>query len=167
VLYLAYGSNMLTARLTARVPSAREPRVAALPGCEVRYRKLSVDGSAKCDLVRVGGGAVAYGVVFEVDPGDMAGLDRAERAGYGYHRAELTAEVEGGQVQVAAYLADESHVVRGPAPYDWYRDLVVAGAREHGLPEAYVRAQLDVAAVADPDAGRARHERAVLGAAGA
>ena len=157
--YLAYGSNMLSSRLLKRVSSARDPRVARVPGHVVRYRKLSVDGSAKCDLVLAGEPGTAYGVVFDIDSGQRATLDGFEDVGGGYHAAPITVLVGGRRLDAFTYLADASHVVRGVSPYDWYRDLVVAGALEHGLPGAYIREQLAVQAVADEDAERARRER--------
>jgi hypothetical protein len=161
--YLAYGSNMLCSRLLRRVPSARDPRVAVLPGCAVRYRKRSVDLSAKCDLVLVGGAATAYGVLFDIDAEQQTILDRFESVGDGYHPASVTALVRGRALEALTYLADDTHLVEGLLPYDWYRDLVVAGAREHGLPDAYIAEQLDVPALPDPDAARSRREREALG----
>jgi hypothetical protein len=157
---------MLCARLLRRVSSARDPRVARLPGYVVRYRKLSTDRSAKCDLVHVGGSAAAYGVVFGIDADQRAALDRFEEAGTGYHPALVTAVIDGRPLRASTYLADAAHLVEDLPPYDWYRDLVVAGALEHRLPESYIREQLDVAAVEDPDLGRSRREREALGRAG-
>jgi hypothetical protein len=50
----------------------------------------------------------------------------------------------------------------GIRPYDWYRDLVIAGAREHGLPEEYVRILEKVATVMDSDADRAAKNHRLL-----
>ena len=40
------------------------------------------------------------------------------------------------------------------APYHWYRDYVLFGAREHGLPAPYVDAIARVPSVDDPDPAR-------------
>lgn len=48
-LNFAYGSNMLTDRLRERVPSARPVAVARLAGHSLRWHKVSIDGSGKCD----------------------------------------------------------------------------------------------------------------------
>ena len=45
-LYFAYGSNMLTARLHKRCPSARILGTAVAPGLVLRFWKRSKDGSA-------------------------------------------------------------------------------------------------------------------------
>jgi hypothetical protein len=160
--YLAYGSNMLCKRLLRRIATAREPRVARLPGYAVRYHKRGVDLSAKCDLVFVGGDATAFGVIFAIDPAEQAVLDRFENVGAGYHRTSITVLVDDRPLEALTYLADDTHVVEGLRPYDWYRDLVVAGAREHGLPGSYIDAHLDVPASPDPDGERSRREREAL-----
>lgn len=160
--YLAYGSNMLRARLLRRVSSARDPRAVTVPGYEVRYRKLSVDGSAKCDLVPGGRSSTAYGVLYDIEPDQQAILDRFEGVGAGYHPVFVAVLDRGRRQEALTYLADESHLVEGTLPYDWYRDLVVAGAREHGLPDAYIHEQLDVPGLPDPDAARGRREREAL-----
>ena len=160
--YLAYGSNMLFARLLRRVSSARDPRAVRVPGHAVRYRKLSVDGSAKCDLVRVAESSMAYGVLYDIEPVQRKILDRYEGVGAGYHPVFVTVETHGRLLEALTYLADDTHLVDGLLPYDWYRDLVVAGAREHGLPDAYVEEQLEVSALPDPDATRSRRGREAL-----
>lgn len=184
---------MLTARLTARVPSARDPRVVRLPGYEVRYRKRGRDGSAKCDLVPAAGGAAAggaadggppaggpaesgaaeggalaggpataYGVVFTIDASDRRRLDRAEGAGAGYHAETLVVRCRDNDLDVFTYMADEAAVKPELLPFDWYRDLVVAGALEHGLPRDCVGRLRDVPVVEDPDVSRSDREKAVL-----
>jgi gamma-glutamylcyclotransferase len=166
VAYLAYGSNMFTAQLIDRVPSARNPRVVELPGYVVRYRKESIDRSAKCDLVLVGGSARAYGVIFEIDSNELGKLDEAEGEGQGYRRDQLTVVVDALELQALVYLADR-FVDDSVSPYDWYRDIVVAGAREHGLPSSYVAEQLNVPARPDPNEGRSGRRRAFLRETGA
>ena len=53
-LYFAYGSNMLEQRLKDRVKSAEFLLNAWIRGYEVRFRKMSIDGSGKADLVQTG-----------------------------------------------------------------------------------------------------------------
>lgn len=51
-------------------------------------------------------------------------------------------------------------------PYDWYRDLVIAGAREHGLPPEYIQALEAVPAIKDLDVRRAAQARELLRSSG-
>jgi len=48
-------------------------------------------------------------------------------------------------------------------PYTWYKEFVVRGAEQHGLPDGYIEQLKAIDAVADPDAARDRHNRCVLG----
>ena len=52
--------------------------------------------------------------------------------------------------------------MRRAFPSTWYRDLVVAGAIEHGLPPRYVEELARVPAAADPDVARAARARRLL-----
>jgi gamma-glutamylcyclotransferase len=47
--YFAYGSNMSLSRLRERVPSAEAVGCFSLNGHDLRFHKLSKDGSGKCD----------------------------------------------------------------------------------------------------------------------
>jgi len=47
-------------------------------------------------------------------------------------------------------------------PFDWYLEIVAAGADEHALPEAYRRRLREIPVRRDPDRHRARRFRALL-----
>ena len=79
--YFAYGSNLLTRRLTdpLRAPSAVARGIATVSGCVMRFHKIGTDGSGKCTLIGTGDDAdVVYGVLYEFAATDLAGLDREE-----------------------------------------------------------------------------------------
>ena len=49
-------------------------------------------------------------------------------------------------------------------PYSWYKDFVLAGGREHGLPPEYIAEYIQsVEAIEDPNKTRDRKQRATLG----
>jgi hypothetical protein len=80
--YFAYGSNMCTAKLRDRVPSARPLFVAKLQEHILRFQKRSTDGSAKADAEFTGdSNDVVWGVVFEIDSDQKHALDRREGLG--------------------------------------------------------------------------------------
>ena len=140
VLYFAYGSNMLTERLAARCSSARAVGVAVAEGYGLSFGKRSVDGSGKAMLVEgAGRGGGVPGVLFALDPREVPALDLAEGVGHGYRRADrfTVRRAEGGAAVAFVYLAEPGHVDAALQPYDWYRALVLAGALQHGLPEAW------------------------------
>jgi gamma-glutamylcyclotransferase len=162
-LTFAYGSNMLSARLRERCPSARPLGVARLPGYELRWHKRSKDGSGKCDVVPNDGETV-FGVVYEIDASERAALDQAEGLGHGYHRKDLAVILNGGTVTVSIYVATETDSAL--KPYTWYKALVVAGAKEHGLPAPYIASLEAVEASEDPDYTRHAKNMCIVSSAG-
>jgi hypothetical protein len=151
----SYGSNMLTRRLRDRAPSATPIGVGQLNGYTLRWHKRSrKDGSGKCDIVATGVASdCVHGVIFAIDADDKRGLDNAEGLGHGYDEKRVVALVDGVPVTAVAYVATD--IDPSLRPYDWYKALVVAGAREHRLPAEYVRALEAVRSVPDPDRTRA------------
>lgn len=164
--YFAYGSNMATARLRKRMPSAEPLGVATLPGHELRFHKRSKkDRSAKCDAFATGDDdSACIGVLFSFDPAERADLDLAEGAGKGYDAKVVTViNSHGRRRKVLTYLASPDAIDDTLKPYRWYKDHVLAGAMEHDLPPDYVAEWIEaVEAVEDPDAARDREERAIL-----
>ena len=149
----AYGSNMFGPRLRQRAPSARAVGIGRLERHRLRWHKRARDGSAKCDVVETGrDGDAVWGVLFEIARADKPQLDRAEGLGHGYDEKPVTIVTAAGPVAALTYFAT---AVDASLPvHDWYRDLVVAGAREHGLPPEYVDELLAQPVAVDPDAMR-------------
>jgi len=140
--YFAYGSNLLLRRLRDRAPSARALGRARLPSFAWRCDKRGADGSAKANLAAVAG-AETWGVLFALAADDWPALDRAER---GYARIRVRVLRDGGAATSAwTYVSTRLAPTLQPAP--WYLDLILAGAREHDLPAAWI-ARLAAAAAA-------------------
>lgn len=160
-LYFAYGSNMLTRRLRERTPSARAVGVATLAGFELRWHKVSKDGSAKCDMVPAAATeARVYGVVFEIAMQDKRALDLAEGIGLGYREQLVKVETVQGAIEAWTYRA--TNIDRLAQPYTWYKALVIAGAREHALPTSYVDALAAVPSKEDPRPERTAQNLLIL-----
>lgn len=155
--YFAYGSNMLVERLRAahRAPSARPVSHARLEGWRLRFDKRSKDGSGKCHL-EPQPGACVHGVVYRLDENDFRTLDLAEGVGSGYQRQRIRKILlgDGTKVNAFAYLAEPGHVVDSLRPYDWYRDLVLAGAEQHQLPQDFILQLKQIDARPDPKPDR-------------
>ena len=168
--YFAYGSNMLEQRLrhAARAPSAVFAGVGAVRGCRLVFHKAGMDGSGKCALEETHDHSDAvYGVLFEIADAQWTQLDAAEGVeGGGYSRETIPVELVGcgAQVEAQTYIANQRFVDASQVPFDWYKAFVVAGALEHGLPDAYVRALQDVVASRDPNDERREAAFALLGA---
>lgn len=159
--YFAYGSNMLTRRLRERTPSARIVGIAALAGHELRWHKVSKDGSAKCDIVPAATPqSCVHGVVFEIAVADKPALDLAEGIGMGYKECQVEVRIAHSTMEAWTYCA--TNIDPLAKPYTWYKALVIAGAKEHGLPPAHVAALEAVVTKEDPKPERAaQNERLV------
>lgn len=134
ILYFAYGSNMLTERLTARCPSARPMGVAHAPNHALEFSKKGKDASGKATLVHRQN-AHQHGVIFQINTEELSILDAIEGVGVGYERIENFSVVSAsnGEILLAnTYLATSPK--SGLKPFDWYLALVIAGAKQHNLP---------------------------------
>jgi gamma-glutamylcyclotransferase (GGCT)/AIG2-like uncharacterized protein YtfP len=130
-LYFAYGSNLTSSRLLRRVPSAAARGIARVDGFVLRLDKLGTDGSAKANLHRVPHGEV-WGAVYALDSAHWPDLDACERD---YARIEI--EVWQGDLLVPVQTYRSDRLTADPVPFAWYTQLMLDGAREHGLPEAW------------------------------
>lgn len=159
LLYFAYGSNMSSRRLRQRVPSACALGVGRLASHRLAWHKKGGDGSGKCDIAPARPADAVYGVLYRMQAAHKPGLDRAEGLGrsYGQKQVDLWLPGEDRAASALTYYA----LVIDPTcvPYDWYRDHVLIGAREHGLPEHYVRMIEGVPTFEDSDEVRERTER--------
>ena len=159
--YFAYGSNLHPARLRGRVPSAEFVEVAVLPDRVLRFCKRSEDGSAKCTLIPALGSRT-FGAVYRLDASDKPLLDEVEGLGRGYDEYWQGLPLSDGVVRTFHYFAADDHVDHSLQPYHWYKQLVLVGARHHGLPVDHVSAIERVASIEDPDPERRRRNEAVL-----
>jgi hypothetical protein len=153
--YLAYGSNLHPLRLMERAPSARVVGVVAMPGRCLKFHKRSnTDRSAKCDLVALPGDAESFAVLYELSAAHKPLLDAIEGLGHGYREARVGIQLHGVSYRPFLYVAETSHIAPSLRPFHWYKEMVIAGARHHGLPEYYVAALEAVESVEDPDPQR-------------
>lgn len=138
--YFAYGSNLLTGRLADRCPSARYHAVACVEDLAIEFSKEGrEDGSGKATLVPSHGHRL-YGVVYEVELGELEILNRIE-SGYDLkHDFKVSRPDTGTPLTVKTYIAPEQGRKPGLKPFDWYLALIVAGAIEHGFPRAVISA---------------------------
>ena len=134
IAYFAYGSNMSTERLRKRVPSAKPIGRAKLPDKRLTCNKKSKDGSGKANLTD-NTGYIVWGVLYEIDEIELNKLDEVES---GYIRMIMKVITdEDSQVEAHVYVSSE--ITDDARPYNWYKKLIIDGAREHQLPESYVK----------------------------
>src|SRR5262245_57430066 len=131
---------MSTTRLRARAPSARSCGVASLPFHVLSFHKRGKDGSGKADAHFTARSTdVVYGVLFDLTSKDVQRLDAHE--GRGYERISRDVLREDGTAESAfVYLARANSIGVSLRPTSAYLAYIIAGAREHKLPEEYVSA---------------------------
>ena len=150
--YFAYGSNMLTARLRARVASARPIGAGWARDWALGFGKRSLDLSGKATIARAPG-ARLDGVLFEIAAADLGVLDAFEGPGYTCDPIEVRTR-DGAALLAQVYVGRPDHLDPRLPPYDWYLALILEGARRHALPPAHLAWLAAVAAIPDPDPDR-------------
>jgi hypothetical protein len=155
-LYFAYGSNMHVGRLVGRLAFAWPVETAVLRDHEMRFHKRGRDGSAKCSIVSETGSEVV-GVLYRIRTASLERLDRVEGSGYRRAPVAVIGLRSGRRYRAHWYAAKSGAVDETRIAYEWYRDIVVAGAEAHGLPLAYLERLR--ATPARPDPNRRRHRR--------
>lgn len=162
----SYGSNLLLARLRARVPSARFVTKGILHSHELRWHKLGKDQSGKCDAFHTGNPADRlWGGIFEIDAKEKPLLDAVEGLGTGYDEkhADIQCMTANGQQHVIrASLYTARKINPSAIPFSWYKAFVVAGAFECDLPHEYVENLRAVASMNDTEHERDAFNRTLL-----
>jgi gamma-glutamylcyclotransferase len=160
--YLAYGSNMWPRRIEQRLGHCKVLGVVSLAGYALRFHKRGRDGSGKCDAFHSGNPTDSlYGVVYSLSQAQRGMLDEFE--GPGYVSRDLSVSAQSGNFTAYAYVARPEHVDAELRPFDWYKSIVLAGARAHALPAHYIENIVAVKSSPDLDTDRDSQHQALLG----
>ena len=127
---------MSSAELGAWCPAHRVLGPAELPGHRLAFLRRSIRwGAGVVDIVPAPGRSV-WGVLYELPlgPGE---LDAKEGEGFAYRRRDVEVLRDGSPFVAVAYEVMEKEPVEVPPRSD-YVELLVTGAREHGLPDHYI-----------------------------
>lgn len=156
--YFAYGSNMSLARLRSRVSSARSLGMGILEQHQLRFHKISKDGSAKCDAFLTGDPShQVFGVLYTIEAGQKPLLDEVEGVGQGYEEKVITINDTGGNLS-SAFTYYATHIDDTLSPYSWYLNHVLIGAKEGSLPKGYIAELNAVITNDDQDLQRSQQE---------
>ena len=159
----AYGSNMCTPRMRARVPSATPVTIGYVSQRKLVFHKRGEDGSAKADaLFTACPTDRAWGVVYRLRREQKAVLDQHEFLGIGYDEEEVDVEHETGSLRAWTYVARREAIDRSLLPYSWYHDYVVHGACQHRLPDSYVDYLRTFESLVDTDSARHATNRRLI-----
>ncbi len=133
-----------------------------LVGHRLTFDNLSTkDDSGKCAALMTGDSAdLLLAVLYRIDPAEKTVLDGYEGLGVEYRDAFVSVQHSDlGPIEALIYYA--TNLQPGIAPYDWYRQHVLHGARENSLPAAYIAAIESCQVVCDPDPERAERELSI------
>ena len=162
-IYFAYGSNLHPLRLRERVPSAVVLGPGTLAGHVLHFDKRGRDGSAKCDARSTDVAAdQVLGVLYRLAEPDVELLDRHEDGGRSYERVQVRVRAFDADVEAFTYRATAEWIDPTLVPWDWYKALVLVGARHHGFAPAYVDAIGALPSRPDPDRDRSAEHAALL-----
>ena len=132
MLYFAYGSNMASAQIG---PGPRFVRAARLDGYRLGLSRRSIRWEAGVLALVPSPGEAVWGALSELAEDELERIDAKEGAGFAYQRTEVEL---GGEHAVAYEVIHKEPRDVPPAPE--YAALVLAGARERGLPDHWLRA---------------------------
>jgi gamma-glutamylcyclotransferase len=128
---------MASSQLAAWGTEHRALGPAELPDHRIAFLRRSIRWqSGAADIVPVQGESV-WGVLWEL-PFGLQDLDAKEAAGDAYRRRPVTVHLNGSTIPAVAYEVIEKEPVDVP-PTREYLDTMLAGAKEHGLPEKWLR----------------------------
>jgi len=160
--YIAYGSNLHPLRLQQRLPGARILARIVLPAWQLRFHKRGQDGSGKCDLWP--GQGAAYGALYQIGVDEGLQLDRIED---GYARQPMTVALAGQRISAFTYRASDPFIAPALRPFDWYVELLLAGAEALAFEPTYRTRLATMACMDDGDGERNRAHRALAAELGA
>lgn len=137
--HFGYGSNLNIEFLNEFVPSATYLMKAYLPNYEVQFRFWSKKRQGGISTIIEKPGCLVQGVIYECNEDEMKNLDILESVPQGLYRREtFTLLGENGEwINADLYRVSKPS---GPfSPARGYVDLMLSGAKSHGLDPEYVK----------------------------
>jgi cation transport regulator ChaC len=139
VWYFGYGSNVDRGTFLGRRrmrPLAAE--VAVLDGWSLCFDLPVGPGERGVANLRPESGARTWGVCWQIPHAQAEHLDRSEGVPQGAYRRQAVEVATREGARLAAFTYCSERGVSGRKPSRRYLGLMLAGAREHGLPEEWV-----------------------------
>jgi gamma-glutamylcyclotransferase len=136
--YFAYGSNLAMDQVVERAGSGHQgddpPQIARLADYRVVFNMR--EGLEVFANIMPGGDCVV-GVLYRLT---HDALDRMDLHEQGYRRERVHVSLQNGElIEAITYMAHPVTEVDGGRPSLEYLQIIVRGARQHGLPEEYIR----------------------------
>lgn len=137
--YFAYGSNLSRDQKEQRTGPIRQERRARLDGYRLAFNKRESDGTGKANIVTHPGETV-WGIVYRCSPDALREMDKHEGVPRHYVQQAVRVRVDSGEeLDAVTYIAMDRFIDNSLAPSPEYLRTILCGAREHGLPDDYIR----------------------------
>jgi hypothetical protein len=158
IKYFSFGSNLLKERILARCPSARKLGTGKAVGLKICFDKTSArKNGMQCGKANLflDDASFVWGVIYEMPESEFEALSEMEK---GYSVFEMSVNSpELGVVVCAFHNSDQ--LFTGLPIYDWYLQLVIAGAQQNNLPPGYIAELESFQSVPDPGGDKYRDAR--------
>jgi len=161
--YLAYGSNLHPIRLSKRIPSAKYINVIKVLGYQLKFNKVGVDQSGKCNIERTGNkDNTVYFALYEIEDNEKKELDEIESCGHGYEVQYIDLILNHQLVTAFTYVAMDKYINNDLLPFSWYRSLILVGMKYHSFDECYIHQTEKVSPIEDNDLKRVEKNTALI-----
>ncbi len=161
MFYFAFGSNLNHHRLHQRIGDYEQIGIGYLAGHKLVFNKCGGDGSGKCTVVENQDHDV-WGTICQLNTEQKLKLDYFEGVGHGYNVVFKNIVMQDQTIKALLYQAQLDAMDDGLAPFDWYKEFVLTGARHHRFPDEYVKIIDSVVAIPDQDPVRAKLNKEIL-----
>lgn len=134
--YFAYGSNMLTERITERLGMVQNVGLGILRNHQLVFNRMGsyLPGGVASVVPRFN--SIVLGVIWKIDAGQLSVLDKIEDPS-AYCRETIKVDLEtGASLECVTYVSFPQGYCPPSAEYLSY---LVQGAEEHNFPNKYVR----------------------------
>ncbi|XP_076035822.1 gamma-glutamylcyclotransferase-like isoform X2 [Oratosquilla oratoria] len=139
-MYFAYGSNLYAKRIHINNPSAKKAAIGELKNFRLDFNYYSRRWKGAAATIEESDGDSVWGVLWEVHLDDMDNLDMQEGVHQQIYRP-LQVKVltgDGKEVNARTYQIIRP-VEEDRRPSTVYKNVILTGARENGLPEEYIK----------------------------
>jgi len=161
--YLAYGSNLHPIRLSKRIPSAKYISVIKVLGYDLKFNKVGIDQSGKCNIERTGNKYnTVYFALYEIEDNEKKELDEIESCGHGYEVQYIDLVLNHQLITAFTYVAMNKYINNDLLPFSWYRSLILLGMKHHSLDECYIHEIEKVSPIEDNDLKRVKKNTALI-----
>jgi hypothetical protein len=159
--FFSYGSNLLFERIHKRVDTVEVIQIHKLQGYELKFNKVSIDGSTKANVVP-NPEAYVMGVIHRIASEQKPILDAYEALGKGYELQYFELTIAGEVQKIGFYQATDPQFLGNGLPYHWYREYVRLGAIQNEFDADYVKKIESIGYIQDPNKDRAEENWEVL-----